>query len=80
MMTKEDKALEKNSLINNALGIFIAFFGIVIIISTILTETFIGEMTNLVAGVILLSIGAGMIIKAQIQLKKIKLIKSHEQS
>lgn len=71
MMTKEDKALEKSSLINQALGIFITFFGIVILISTVFTETFIGEMTNLVAGLILLAIGTGMIIKARLQLKKI---------
>jgi len=43
----------KNSKINRVLGIFILFFGIIIIISMVFTETFIGQMTNLIAGAIL---------------------------
>lgn len=60
----------KSSQINKALGLFILFFGIVIIAATLFTTTFIGQMTNLVAGVILLSIGIGMILKANSNIKK----------
>ncbi len=63
----------KSSEINKALGIFILFFGVVIILSTFFTETFIGEMTNLVAGIILSSIGGGMVLKAKSTIKKINL-------
>ncbi len=71
-MTKEDKAKEKSAQINNALGVFILFFGIVILIATTHTNTYIGEMTNLVAGLILCAIGAGMIIKSWMTIKKLK--------
>jgi len=63
----------KNSEINKALGLFILFFGVVIIAATFFTTTFIGQMTNLVAGIILFLIGAGMVIKAKINIKKINL-------
>ncbi len=72
-MTIEDKAKVKSAQINNALGVFILFFGIVILIATSHTTTFIGEMTNLVAGLILCSIGGGMIIKSWLTIKKIKI-------
>lgn len=71
-MNKEDKAKQKSAQINNALGVFILFFGIVILIATSHTETYIGEMTNLVAGLILCAIGAGMMIKSWVTLKKLK--------
>lgn len=61
----------KSAKINNALGLFIVFFGVVIVIATVFTDTFIGQMTNLVAGIILLSIGGGMMLKSKITLKKI---------
>ena len=64
----------KDSEINKALGLFILFFGIVIIGATFFTTTFIGQMTNLVAGIVLLLIGAGMVIKAKSTIKKINLI------
>ena len=64
----------KDSEINKALGLFILFFGIVIIGATFFTTTFIGQMTNLVAGIVLLLIGAGMAIKAKSSIKKINLI------
>ena len=63
----------KNSQINKALGFFILFFGFVIIIATFFTTTFIGQMTNLFAGVLLTAIGAGMVIKSMMSIKKIKL-------
>ena len=63
----------KNAEINKALGFFILFFGLVIIIATFFTTTFIGQMTNLAAGIVLSAIGAGMVIKSKIQIKKIDL-------
>jgi len=50
---------------NRALGIFILFFGVIIIISVFFTETFVGRMTNLVAGLILCTIGGIMILKGK---------------
>ena len=70
-MTKEDKANIVSAKINNVLGLFILFFGSVILIAIIFTDTTIGQMTNLVAGLILVSVGAGMMISAK---KKIKAI------
>lgn len=60
----------KTAQINNALGVFIFFFGIIIIFSMFFTETFIQEMTDLVAGLLLVSIGGGMIWKSQKTIKK----------
>lgn len=59
----------KSSEINNALGLFILFFGIVIVVATFFTDTFIGQMTNVTAGIILSLIGLGMVIKAKRTIK-----------
>lgn len=50
--------------INRALGIFMLAFSLIVIISIFFTETFVGKMTNLVAGLILGSIGAVMLLKS----------------
>lgn len=63
--------LVKDSQINQALGLFILFFGFVIIIATFFTTTLVGQLTNLVAGVVLLGIGLGMYLKAKNNIKKI---------
>ena len=72
---KNDQKLEKikNSQINMALGLFILFFGVVIIVATFFTTTFIGQMTNLIAGIVLFAIGAAMVLKAKLTIKKINL-------
>ena len=57
------------SQINLALGAFICFFGSVVLISIFFTETFIGKMTNLGAGAILVTIGAIMVVRAKMQLR-----------
>lgn len=62
----------KTAQINNALGVFIFFFGITIVFSMFFTETFVQQMTDLVAGLLLVSIGGGMIWKSQNTLKKFK--------
>ncbi|MCK5033446.1 MAG: hypothetical protein KAS18_07420 [Calditrichia bacterium] len=60
----------KNAKINNVLGLFVLFFGVVIIISIFFTETDIGKITNAVAGVALSAIGGGMMFKSRQALKK----------
>ncbi len=55
--------------INNALGLFILFFGIVVIAAMFFTDTFIGQMTNLAAGVLLSLIGLGMVLVARKTIK-----------
>ena len=57
------------SQINLALGVFVSFFGSVVLISIFFTETSIGKLTNLIAGVILTTIGAIMAARAKIQLR-----------
>ena len=55
--------------INNALGAFLVFFGLVVLVSIFFTDTGIGKLTNLGAGVVIGGIGAAMIYKAR-RLKK----------
>ena len=59
----------KNAKINNVLGRFIFFFGVVIFVAIFFTETFLGQMTNLVAGIILVLIGGGMMYQSIRKLK-----------
>ena len=61
----------KSAEINKALGIFVLFFGVVIIGATFFTTSFIGQMTNLAAGLVLTGIGAGMVIKSKLTIKKL---------
>lgn len=63
--TKDKQNKLKSAQINNALGMFILFFGILVIVAMIFSETFVQKMTNLVAGIILCSIGGGMILKSR---------------
>ena len=65
MMTDMDKEKNKSARINKVLGLFVLYFGVVIVVATFFTDTFIGKMTNLVAGIILAGIGAGMMLMAQ---------------
>jgi len=51
--------------INRALGIFMLSFCLIILVSIFFTETFVGKMANLAAGLILGSIGAAMILKSR---------------
>ncbi|MGB5553926.1 MAG: manganese efflux pump [Flavobacteriaceae bacterium] len=66
----EIQAKLKTAQINNALGVFIFFFGIIIMFAMFFTNTFIQEMTDMVAGLLLVSIGGGMIWKSQKTIKK----------
>lgn len=64
-----DKEQNENRLgqINRALGFFICFFSAVVLVSIFLTETFVGKMTNLVAGLIFAVIGIIMIVKSKVK-------------
>jgi len=62
-----DKGRTENRMgqINKALGLFICFFSAVVLVSIFLTETFVGKMTNLGAGLIFAVIGIIMIVKSK---------------
>ncbi len=70
-MENQDKPLQSDPVqnpmaqINRALGLFICFFGVVVLVSILLTETFMGKMTNLGAGLILTAIGMIMIYRSR---------------
>ena len=62
----------KTAQINNALGLFILIFGLIVVVAMFFTETFIQQMTDLVAGLTLVLIGALMMWKARQTIKKYK--------
>ena len=72
METKEINERIKAAQMNNALGFFILTFGLIILFAMIYAETFIEHMTNMIAGLLLTSIGGGMIWKSRFTLKKLK--------
>ena len=72
METNEINAALKAAQINNALGFFIMAFGVIVLFAMIYTETFVEHMTDMVAGLILISIGGGMMWKAKSTIKKLK--------
>jgi len=51
--------------IHMALGVFLVFFGLVVLVSILFTQTGIGKLTNLGAGAVIGGIGAAMIYKAR---------------
>jgi len=61
----DDARVLHDSQINMSLGAFLVFFGLVVLISIIFTETGIGKLTNLGAGAVISGIGAVMIYKAR---------------
>ena len=64
-LTDKDKARNRMGRINRALGLFICFFAAVVLISIFLTETSVGKMTNLGAGLIFAVVGVIMIVKSK---------------
>jgi len=64
-LTEKDQAQNKMGQINKALGLFICFFGTIVLVSMLFTETFVGKMTNLGAGLILVTIGIIMIFRSK---------------
>jgi len=72
----EIKGKIKTFQINQALGFFILFFGIIVSIALIFPESHIQRMTNLVAGSTLIIIGGGMMLFSKKKLKELqKLVK-----
>ena len=72
MDTIEINAKVKAAQINNALGFFIFVFGIIVVIAMAFTETFVQQMTDLVAGLTLVLIGCAMMWTAKKTIKKLK--------
>ncbi len=66
-LTDKDRAQNRMGQINRALGLFICFFSAVVLISIFLTETFVGKMTNLGAGLIFAVVGSIMIVKSKVK-------------
>lgn len=64
-LADKDRTENRMGQINRALGFFICFFSAVVLVSIFLTETFVGKMTNLVAGLIFAVIGIIMIVKSK---------------
>ena len=62
---KEEAHKTQMAQINRALGIFLIFFSAVIIIAVFFTETFVGKMTNLTAGLILGLVGAALFLQTK---------------
>ena len=71
MDTKEKSAKLKNAQINRALGVFILFFGLVVIVAMVFTDTRVQMITDLIAGLVLSAIGGGMILKARSTIKSL---------
>ncbi len=46
-----------------ALGAFLVFFGLVVLVSIFFTDTNIGKLTNLGSGAVIAGIGAAMVYK-----------------
>lgn len=63
--TARDTERARMSQINMALGTFVCFFGSVVLFSIFFTETLVGKLTNLGAGLILLAIGIIMIYRSK---------------
>ena len=72
MDTKEKSEKLKNAQINRALGVFILFFGIVVIVAMVFTNTRIQLLTDLIAGLVLSAIGGGMILKSRKTIKSLQ--------
>jgi uncharacterized membrane protein len=51
--------------INRALAIFLLFFSAVVVIAIFFTETRVGKLTNLAAGLILALIGAVLFLRSK---------------
>ena len=72
MNNSDNNSYIKAAQINQALGFFILVFGIIVTIAMAFTDTFIQQMTDLVAGLLLIAIGGGMFWKAKRTLVKYK--------
>jgi hypothetical protein len=62
---QDDPRVLHDTQINNALGAFLVFFGLVLLVSILFTDTGIGKLTNFGAGAVIGGIGAAMMYKAR---------------
>ena len=67
----EIKGKIKTSEINQALGFFILFFGVIVSFAMIYSDTLVQQMTSLISGIALVIIGGGMMLFARKNLKKL---------
>jgi multisubunit Na+/H+ antiporter MnhG subunit len=72
MDSNEIQGRIKAAQINNALGVFMLAFGVVVLFAMLYTETMVQHLTDLVAGLVLISIGGGMMWKAKRTIKRLK--------
>ena len=65
--TTRKEASQKAQLtqINKALAVFLLFFSAVVIVAVFFTETWVGKLTNLIAGLILALIAAVLILRSK---------------
>lgn len=63
--SQDDPRVLHDVQINNALGAFLVFFGLVVLVSILFTDTGIGRLTNLGAGTVIGGIGTAMIYRAR---------------
>jgi len=77
METEEYRAKLKSARINQALGVFILFFSVVVMIAMAFTDTRVQMITDLVAGGVLFAIGGGMILKSRKTIKSYSQTKTH---
>lgn len=68
----EIKGKIKTAQINQALGFFILFFGVIVSFAMIYSNTVVQQMTSLISGITLVIIGGAMMWKATSTLKKIQ--------
>jgi hypothetical protein len=60
---QDDPKTLHDSQINKALGAFLLFFALVVLLSVFFTDTGIGKLTNLGAGAVIGGIGGAMFLK-----------------
>jgi hypothetical protein len=60
---QDDPRTLHDSQINKALGAFLLFFALVVLVSVFFTDTGIGKLTNLCAGAVIGGIGGAMFLK-----------------
>ena len=72
MDSQEIRGKLKNARINRALGLFVLFFGCIVILALVFSDTRVQKLTNLVSGSILCIIGGGMMLKSGRTIKSLK--------
>lgn len=61
----DDARVLHDAQINKAIGLFLAIFAAVVLVSVLFTDTGIGKLTNLGAGAVIGGIGAAMLYRAR---------------